>query len=132
MTAEPLGEAVTARAVPDGAEADAVFWCLEALGGEVGDEVAFGQGQGARPDDRGAQPAGDGGRRRGPGSGLSGPCLTSGRYEPLVKDEAQVGVHPSSVSQLRGALAAAVSMTSTAPRSNGSSGVLVELAVCMT
>jgi hypothetical protein len=38
-----------------------------------------------------------------------------------VQDEAQVGVHPSSVSHLRGALAAAVSMISTAPKSNGSS-----------
>jgi hypothetical protein len=64
---------------------------------------------------------------------LPGPRLTSGRYEPLVQDEAQVGVHPSSVSHLRGALAAAVSMTSTAPRSNGSSSrIRVGVAVCMT
>jgi hypothetical protein len=67
----------------------------------------------------------------GRGFGAPGPRLTSGRYEALVQDEAQVGVHPSLVSHLRGALAAAVSMTSTAPRSNGSSWVPVELAVCM-
>jgi hypothetical protein len=50
-----------------------------------------------------------------------GPHRTAHRYEPLVQDEAQLGVHPSLVSHLRGVLAAAVSMTSTAPRSNGSS-----------
>jgi len=42
------------------------------------------------------------------------------RYEELVQDEAQVGVHPSLVSHLRGVQAASKSMTSTAPRSNGS------------
>jgi hypothetical protein len=68
----------------------------------------------------------------GAGIGAPGSRFAAGRYEPLVQDEAQVGVHPSSVSHLRGALAAAVSMTSTAPRSNGSSQVPVGLAVCMT
>jgi hypothetical protein len=54
------------------------------------------------------------------------------RYEALAQEEAQVGVHPSSVLHLRGALAAAVSMTSTAPRSNGSyPWVAIQLAVCM-
>jgi hypothetical protein len=59
--------------------------------------------------------------RREPGSGVPGPRLTAERYEALAQDEAQVGVHPSSVLHLRGVLAAAVSMTSTAPRLNGSS-----------
>jgi hypothetical protein len=55
------------------------------------------------------------------------------RYEELVQDEAQVGVHPSLVSHLRGVLAAAESMTSTAPRSNGSYLWLsAELALCIT
>jgi hypothetical protein len=63
---------------------------------------------------------------------LLGPRFTAGRYDALAQEEAQVGEHPSSVAHLRGPLAAAVSMTSTAPRSNGSSWVRVELAVCMT
>jgi hypothetical protein len=50
-----------------------------------------------------------------------------------MQEEAQVAAHPSLVSHLRGALAAAVSMTSTAPRSNGSyPWAPVQLAVCMT
>jgi hypothetical protein len=66
-------------------------------------------------------------------SGLQGPRITSVRYEELVQDEAQVGVHPSLVSHLRGVLAAAESMTSTAPRSNGSYLWLsAELALCIT
>jgi hypothetical protein len=31
--------------VPDGVQAEAGLWCLEALDGEVGDGVAFGRGQ---------------------------------------------------------------------------------------
>ncbi len=57
MAAESLGKAGTVRAVPDGTHAEARLWYLKALDGEVGDGVAFGQGQGARFDDRGAQPA---------------------------------------------------------------------------
>jgi len=59
--------------------------------------------------------------------------LQARRYEALAQAEAQVGEHPSSVAHLRGELAAAVSMTSTAPSSNGSyPWVPVQLAVCMT
>ncbi len=65
VVAESFGEAGAVRAVSDGAEAGAAFWCFEALGGEVGDGVALRQGHGARSDDRGAQPAGDGGRLGG-------------------------------------------------------------------
>ena len=61
----------------------------------------------------------------GAGSQCSRPRLTAGRYQALVQDESQVGVHPSLVSHLRGPFAAAASMTSTAPRSNGSSWVPV-------
>ena len=46
MMAESFGESGAVGAVSDGAEAGAVFWCLEVLGGEVGDGVAFGQGHG--------------------------------------------------------------------------------------
>src|ERR1700722_12474516 len=65
VVAESFGEARAVGAVSDGTEAGAVFWCLEVLGGEVGDGVAFGQGYGARFDDRGAQSAGDSGRLGG-------------------------------------------------------------------
>ena len=65
VAAEPLGEAVAVRAVPDGARAEAGLWCFEALDGQVGEGVALGQGQGPRFDDRGAQPAGDRGRLGG-------------------------------------------------------------------
>jgi hypothetical protein len=69
---------------------------------------------------------------RGPGFGAPGPRFTAGRYDALAQADAQVGEHPSSVAHPRGPLAAAVSMTSTAPRSNGLSWVRGELAVCMT
>ena len=69
----------------------------------------------------------------GAGSRAPGPHLTSERYEALVQDEAHVGVHPSLVWHPRGVSAAAVSMTSTAPRLNGSSSwVPVESVVDMT
>lgn len=44
VAAESFGEAGAVRAVPDGTHAEARLWCLEALGGEVGDGVALGQG----------------------------------------------------------------------------------------
>jgi hypothetical protein len=72
VAAEPLGEAGAVRAMPDGTRAEARLWCLEALDGQVGDGVALGQGQGARFDDRGAQPAGDSGRL-----GATDNCFTS-------------------------------------------------------
>ena len=42
VVAESFGEARSVRAVPGGAHAELRLWCLEALGGEVGDGVAFG------------------------------------------------------------------------------------------